>query len=72
VDGDWQPVVENLPRDMDRFEIVNGHPSYGNQLQTARFAPVTTDRLRLEIADPEPGRDWTIGELELYRHASSE
>ena len=62
----WTNVVESISRRLDDFEFLNGHPVYGNEIQTIRFAPVTTDRLRLEILEPEPKRDWAIGEIRVF------
>ena len=68
----WTTLAANWERDFDRFEYVRGHPVMGSQLQTLRFAPVRADAVRLEIADPEPGRDWTIGEMALWAAPSEE
>ncbi len=68
MDG-WKTVRPDITRDMDPFEFINSHPIYGNQVQTIRFTPVITDLLKIEINEPEPGRDWTIGEIELYKVA---
>ena len=67
--GKWKTVLDNIPRKLDCFDFLNGHPIYMNQLQTLRFPRVKTDRLRLEITDPEPGRDWTIGEIKVFEPA---
>lgn len=63
--GRWEPVRLGVPQDMDRFEFVNGHPVLGNQVQTIRFEAVTADAIRVAVAEPEPGRDWAIGEIEV-------
>lgn len=65
-DGGWQPVAVDVPVDIGGFDVVNGHPVYGWQVQDVPLDGVTTDRLRVEIARPRAGRDWTIGELEVY------
>jgi hypothetical protein len=67
----WKVVAYKVPVDMDPFEFVNGHPLMGNQPQTIRFDPVETDALKIEIAEPNPGRDWTIGEIEVYDDGST-
>jgi len=59
-------VVDSISRLLDEFEFLNGHPVYGNEMQTIRFPAVTTDRLRLEIVQPEPKRDWAIGEIRVF------
>ena len=64
--GKWTTVLDNISRKLDCFDFLNGHPVYMNELQTLRFPPIKTDRLRLEILDPEPGRDWTIGEIKVF------
>jgi hypothetical protein len=61
----WEPVATNVGWRIERFEFVNGHPVFGDQFHSIRFPPVTTDTLRIEIAEPEPDRCWTLGEIEL-------
>lgn len=64
-DEEWRLVARGVERAMDRFEMRNGHPVLGNQVQTIRWVAVLADALRVEVADPEPGRDWAIGEIEV-------
>lgn len=64
--GAWTNVAEGISRKIDDFEMINGHPVYGTDRQTIRFPAVLTDRLRLEITEPEPNRDWTIGEIRVF------
>lgn len=64
--GAWKTVLDNIPRKLDCFDFLSGHPVYMNDLQALRFPAVSTDRLRLEIVEPEPGRDWTIGEIQVF------
>lgn len=65
--GGWQVVAENVSADLDLFEFVNGHPLYGDELQTIRFPPTLGHALRVEIVEAKPYRDWSVGEIELYR-----
>ena len=51
---------------LDAFKIVNGHPVCGNEMQTIRFEPVDTDAIRIQIAQADGSRAWTIGEIEIY------
>lgn len=69
--GVWRRVAEDVTRDMDRFEFLNGHPVLGNQVQTIYWPSVEADAVRLVIAEPEPGRDWAIGEIEVLTEADS-
>lgn len=62
---EWRLVAGGVDRAMDRFEMRNGHPVLGNQVQTIRWRPVLADALRVEVAEPEPDRDWAIGEIEV-------
>ena len=64
-DGTWRRVASEVPRDMDRFEMKNGHPVLGNQVQTIYWPVIEGDALRVMIAEPEPERDWAIGEIEV-------
>ena len=63
--GTWRIVRENIACDMDPCEFINGHPDWGNQLQSIRLPGDKTDGLRIEIDQPASGRDWTIGEIRL-------
>ena len=64
--GAWVNVLDNISRKLDCFDFLNGHPVYMNEVQTLRFPVVTTDRLRLEITEEEPNRDWTLGEIRIF------
>jgi hypothetical protein len=68
-DGDWKMVLKAVPFEMQPFEFINNHPIYGSQFQTISFDPVITDVLRIEIETPKEGRDWTMGEIEVYGSA---
>jgi len=62
----WKPITNSVEFVMQPFEMKNNHPVYGSQFQTVSFTPTATDRLRIEIESPKEGRDWTIGEIEVY------
>ncbi len=64
-DDEWRPITNAVPFVMHPFEFINGHPVYGSQFQTIRLDSVPTDAVRIEIAQPHEGRDWTIGEIEI-------
>ena len=66
----WRPLLERVPKQLDAFEWQNNHPVYGSHRQTYRFPAVTTDAVRMEVVEPNPGRDWTIGEIEVYGPAA--
>ncbi len=66
VRGRWVALCTNVAANLDAFEFRNGHPIYGAQMQTFRFPPVVTDAIRLEIAEADSRRCWTVGEMELY------
>lgn len=68
----WTPITNAVPFVMHPFEFTNGHPVYGSQFQTIRLEPVLTDAVRIEIATPHEGRDWTIGEIEIAVSNSGE
>lgn len=65
VGGEWRTVCDSVPKRLDPFEWKNNHPTYGRKTQTYPFLPVEADALRLEIIEPNPGRDWTIGDLSV-------
>ncbi len=70
-DGRWVVCARDVERGLEPFEFIHGHPVMGNELQTIRFRPVLADMLRIEIADPQAERDWTIGEIEVYHDPTS-
>ena len=56
---------------LEPFAFPSGFPVYGQQFQIIRFPAVTTSALRIEIVEPQAGRDWTLGEIDLYQPAPS-
>ena len=66
IDGGWTTIAASVPLSFDEFELRHGHPVWGNLLQTIRIEPILTDALRIEIAEPNTGRDWTVGEIEVF------
>ncbi len=63
--GTWQTWPETINGDLDKFEIRNGHPIYGRSTRRIVLGGVQADGLRLEILQPNPGRDWTLAEVEI-------
>ena len=64
--NDWTTILDAIPRNLDEFEFLNGRPVYGSEVKTLRFPPMPAGRLRLEILEEEPKREWTIGEIRLF------
>ena len=64
--GEWHAVKSAIPKGMDAHEFDRGRPIYGNQFQRINLDSVVADGLRIEIAEAEPGHDWTIGEIRLW------
>ena len=67
----WRVQLGHVPKKLDAFEWKNSHPVYGSHRQTYRFPPVATDAVRIEVTESNPGRDWTIGEVEVYGPAET-
>ena len=63
--GTWHPWPETINGELDKFEIRNGHPIYGRSTRRIVLDGVQADGLRLEILQPNPGRDWTLAEVEI-------
>jgi hypothetical protein len=61
--GDWELVKSNVKWKLEPFDFVNNHPVYANRVQIIEMDAMRTDKVRIEIAVPNPGRDWTIGEI---------
>jgi hypothetical protein len=65
-DGAWRRVAENVPVNPEAFEFANGHPLYGREIAVITLPkPVTTVRLKIEIAEPRSRYAWTLAELKL-------
>ncbi len=62
---EWQEVVSHVSFKLDPFIFKNGHPVYGDHLQTIRFPSIEADGFRIEIEDPAPSH-WNVSEIELY------
>jgi hypothetical protein len=70
VDGEKKMLAENWAFDLDPFVFVNDHPVYSWQVQELTLEEsIETNELMIEINSENPGRDWTIGEIELYEVA---
>lgn len=65
LDGSWKLVKPGVGWKLETFDFVNNHPVYANRVQYIEMNGARTDAVRIEIAVPNPGRDWTIGEIEV-------
>ncbi len=65
--GDWRPLLPGVPARLDPFVFLNGHPVYGDKMETIQFPPTQTQALRLEIVEPNPRQDWSMVEIELFQ-----
>ena len=65
-EGEWHLLREQVPHGMDAHEFDRGRPVYGNQFQRIALEPVAATGVRIQIAEEEAGRDWTIGEIRLW------
>lgn len=65
-EGIWDKAVSGMRWQLMPFDFVNNHPVYQNQVQSIEISGIETDAVRIEIDEPNPGRDWTIGEIEVY------
>ena len=63
----WVPLLPSVPGKLDGFAFLNGHPVYGDKIQTIEFPATQTEALRLEIVDPNPKQDWSLVEIELVQ-----
>lgn len=62
----WKKIHDNLAIKFDPFVFANGHPLYGDFVQTIRFAPQMANAVRVEINEPNPLRFWQLGEIEVF------
>ena len=67
----WTTLTNHWPAYLDSMRFAGGRPRYGEIQDTLWFDPVTTDTLRIEIADPREGRQWSITEVELGEYIAA-
>ncbi len=61
----WEEIRSHISSNLDPFDFKNGHPVYGDHIQTIRFSSVDADGLRIEIDSPVRG-PWSMSEIEVY------
>ncbi len=70
--GGWQDAVEGpVPQAADPFVFRNGHPVYGESVQTIVFPPVVADGLRLVIHEPALDAAWSLAEVTVFESLAS-
>ncbi len=62
----WHTVITNRPAQLAPFLFENGHPFYGDEVQTYRFPAIEAKALRIVINQPNSRRNWAIGEIVIY------
>ncbi|MCS6771351.1 MAG: hypothetical protein NZ740_04925 [Kiritimatiellae bacterium] len=55
-----------VPARLDKFELVWGRPRYGRAVQSIPLHRVRATGIRIEIAEPQTNRNWTVAEIEVY------
>lgn len=60
-------MISNAPADLDPFVFMNEHPVYGDRVQTFRFPSVLSDAIRIEVAIPNGGREWSVSQVQIYQ-----
>ncbi|PTN36513.1 hypothetical protein C6366_09320 [Desulfonatronum sp. SC1] len=63
----WEKVASSVPDAFQPFKFSGSHPIYGSMLQAIHISPPEfTDAVRIEVADPNPARNWSICQIEFY------
>ena len=70
--GNWKRIAARIPEQLDAFDFSRGFPVWGNWVQTIPLPPSTARTVRIRIAEPREGRDWTISEIAVYLTADSD
>lgn len=65
----WEKIHDNLATQLAPFIFANGHPLYGDFVQTIRFPPQLADAVRVEINQAAPTRFWQLGEIDVFYRA---
>ena len=61
--GDWSAGSEAVSGPLDKFELRHGHPVYGRATRRIALNGEIADGIRLEITEPNAGRDWSVSEV---------
>jgi hypothetical protein len=68
----WEKIGDNLAFKGDLCDFSNGHPVYGDFMQTIRFDPRWADAVRVQIRQPNPLTTWMLSEVEVYFRTDNE
>jgi len=64
--GEWMDWNREVHADIDKFAWENGHPVYGRSQQTFLLRTEAVEKIRIQIVNPNPIRDWTIADVRFY------
>ncbi|MBL4903823.1 MAG: hypothetical protein JKY62_14395 [Desulfocapsa sp.] len=64
-DGSWKQVAHDIKWRLQHFDFINNQPVYNNRVQNISVQAKQIKAIRIEINKPNPGRDWTIGEIKV-------
>ncbi len=62
----WQRWTGPSSGELDKFEIVRGHPRYGRAVRAFRLDGRLARGIRIEVDRPRTNRNWTVAEIEVY------
>lgn len=65
-DGEWKIWQDKNSAELDKFELLHGHPKYGRATRTFRLNGERADGVRIEVTEPRTNRNWTLAEIEVY------
>lgn len=64
--GEWHTVQDNIEKDISFLDVKQAHPVVGDYIQKIEFPAITTDKLRIEIEEPDKKREWWVWEIEVF------
>ncbi len=70
-EGEWQVHPEPFSGPSDKFDRREGRPIYGRSVKRIPLQGQQADGARLEITEPNGGRDWTVAEIEVYEEQAN-
>lgn len=70
--GEWRKVLDHVARGMDAPEFDRDALFTGTRFQRIAIPARRAQGVRIAIAEEEPRRDWTIGEIRLWGRETSD
>ncbi len=64
--GEWHALLHGMPVNPVPFSMDHGYPVYGPLTEFIDLHGEKADGLKIQVDQPQHGRDWNITEIEIY------